>query len=182
MDVVVESGEGTCFRDLRQALGLTLQQVANATGFSLSHLSNVERGARRATEHLVRVYANLASIAIQSPPCPVTPISSHAANPISAQPDSSDDFGTRLLRLRLSRGLSLAELSAATHVSKSYLGNLERGRKHPSAAVAAACDNELAAGGALITLRMAPIGSARTDMPIPAPSTERFRSSPDRGT
>ena len=68
---------------------------------------------------------------------------------------AADGFGTRLMRLRLARGLSLRELALETNVSRSYLGNLERGRKRPSAAVAAACDAGLAAGGALVELAAA---------------------------
>lgn len=165
-----QSGER--LRIQRQASGLTLRQAAEATGFSLSHLSNVERGERAASEQFVRAYAHLSDAAQrETPPTrapSVTDEGSYA--PIAGD----DDFGTRLLRLRLSRGQSLSELSAATYVSKPHLGNLERGRKRPSPAVAAACDRELVAGGALIALALAPRRPDASRVPIPAPSDYRI--------
>jgi transcriptional regulator with XRE-family HTH domain len=47
------SGVGTRLRTLRQERGLTLQQVAAATGVSVSTLSRLESGSRRATLELL---------------------------------------------------------------------------------------------------------------------------------
>ncbi len=162
---------GERLRAQRQTSGLTLRQASEVTGFSLSHLSNVERGARAAAEPLVRAYAQLGAAAAGHPS---TPSTNPAALPTAPAPAVGDDFGTRLLRLRLSHGRSLAELAAATHVSKSHLGNLERGRKHPSAAVAAACDREFGADGALAALARAPHSPRTPPDPIPAPEDDPF--------
>ena len=161
---------GTRLRLVRREQGLTLREAAVITGFSVSHLSNVERGTRTVTEDIVRAYANLAE-ATQAVNTSVSEFDGPARAPVpvlrpAALPD--DDFGTRLLRLRLDRRLSLSEFSSATHVSKSYLGNLERGRKRPSAAVAAVCDDQLGAGGTLIALRGAAVRPPAHG-PIPAP-------------
>lgn len=54
-----------------------------------------------------------------------------------------DSFGAALRHLRQQRGLSLAELSTRTNISKSHLGNLENGTRGANAAVAAICDQVL---------------------------------------
>jgi transcriptional regulator with XRE-family HTH domain len=164
---------------VRHEHGLTLREAAAATGFSVSHLSNVERGTRTVTEAVVRAYANLADAtrtvdSSASKPDVQMSVRVPVSQPVARDATlPEDDFGTRLLRLRLDRRLSLSELSSVTHVSKSYLGNLERGRKRPSAAVAAVCDAQLEAGGSLIALRDAPIRSPARG-PIPAPHAPVF--------
>ncbi|MFI5495723.1 multiprotein-bridging factor 1 family protein [Actinoplanes sp. NPDC051859] len=61
-----------------------------------------------------------------------------------------DRFAEQLRRLRAKRGLSLRELAAVVHYGKSYLHDLETGRKPPTAAVARRLDAELGGGGQLI--------------------------------
>ncbi|GAA1585246.1 hypothetical protein GCM10009742_33450 [Kribbella karoonensis] len=59
-------------------------------------------------------------------------------------------FGSRLREYRDHRGWSLAELARATNFSRSYLSNIENGRKTPTEHLARACDAALRAKGALI--------------------------------
>ncbi|WP_020388549.1 helix-turn-helix domain-containing protein [Kribbella catacumbae] len=59
-------------------------------------------------------------------------------------------FGDRLREYREHRGWSLADLNKATHYSRSYLSNLENGRKPPTEDVAQTCDAALRAKGELI--------------------------------
>lgn len=61
-------------------------------------------------------------------------------------------WAQRLRGLRAERGLSLAQLGALVHYHRSYLSELERGRKPPTVAVAAALDEALGAGGVLLEL------------------------------
>ncbi|MEV1289570.1 helix-turn-helix transcriptional regulator [Micromonospora sp. NPDC049679] len=61
-----------------------------------------------------------------------------------------DSFGPALRQLRRSRGLSLRALSAQVAYDYGYLGQIERGDRPPTAAVAAACDRALDADGALV--------------------------------
>ena len=63
------------------------------------------------------------------------------------------DFGDQLRRLREGRGLSLRQLAALTHLSKSSLGEWEAGPKVPPAKVAACLDDVLGGGGILAELQ-----------------------------
>jgi len=63
-------------------------------------------------------------------------------------------FADELRRLRLERGLSYRGLAQVVHYAKSYLEDLEKGRKLPSPALARRLDEALRAGGRLAaTLR-----------------------------
>ncbi|MFD9410571.1 helix-turn-helix domain-containing protein [Streptomyces sp. NPDC059989] len=62
-------------------------------------------------------------------------------------------FPAQLRRLRVQRGMSLADLARRTHYSKGYLSKIETGAKPVTADVARRCDEVLGAGGEL--LRMA---------------------------
>ncbi|WP_078628247.1 WD40 repeat domain-containing protein [Streptomyces sp. NRRL F-2664] len=72
------------------------------------------------------------------------------------RPRESDDtarpFPARLRRLRLQRGLSLADLARETHYSKGYLSKIETGSKRVTVDVARRCDDVLRAGGELLRL------------------------------
>lgn len=61
-------------------------------------------------------------------------------------------FGARLRELRRARGMSLRELAAHTHFSKSHLHDFETGRRTPSLEHAARLDSTLRAGGTLAGL------------------------------
>ncbi|MCX5016101.1 helix-turn-helix domain-containing protein [Streptomyces sp. NBC_00555] len=80
----------------------------------------------------------------------------------------SEDTGTlpfpaQLRRLRMQRGMSLADLARRTHYSKGYLSKIETGSKRVTVDVARRCDDVLRAGGEL--LRMVP----ETGPPDPVP-------------
>jgi transcriptional regulator with XRE-family HTH domain len=59
-------------------------------------------------------------------------------------------FGRRLREYRDHRRWSLADLCKATHYSRSYLSNIENGRKAPTDDLARLCDEALRAKGELI--------------------------------
>ncbi|WP_116202816.1 ATP-binding protein [Amycolatopsis circi] len=61
-------------------------------------------------------------------------------------------FGAELRRLRRATGLSLAELADRVHYSKGYLSKVETGLTRPNTALAALCEAELNAAGALTAL------------------------------
>ncbi|MFZ3474596.1 helix-turn-helix domain-containing protein [Streptomyces sp. 2.9] len=61
-------------------------------------------------------------------------------------------FPAQLRRLRLQRGLSLADLARETHYSKGYLSKIETGAKPVTADVARCCDRVLRAEGELLRL------------------------------
>lgn len=169
---------GTRLRLVRHKHGLTLREAADVTGFSVSHLSNVERGVRAATDDVVRAYDSLGESTSETPSSSVAV--RFRSSPSRSFSELDDDFGARLLRLRLSRELSLSELSAATHVSKSHLSNLERGRKRASEGIAAACDAFLGANGALVALRSTAVRpSARGFIPMPNGASPEGASAAD---
>jgi transcriptional regulator with XRE-family HTH domain len=60
-----------------------------------------------------------------------------------------DTFGAALRRHRTAAGLSLRSLSALVNYDYGYLGQIERGDRQASAALAAACDRHLHASGSL---------------------------------
>ncbi|MEV6598038.1 helix-turn-helix transcriptional regulator [Actinoplanes sp. NPDC051346] len=74
-------------------------------------------------------------------------------------PDAAAAFARELRRLRAERGLSLRDLAAAAHYGKSYLHELETGRKPPTVAIASRLDDALRANGVLV----AALATAATD-------------------
>ncbi|MEV4316788.1 helix-turn-helix domain-containing protein [Actinocrispum sp. NPDC049592] len=64
-------------------------------------------------------------------------------------------FGRELRRVRLERGLSLAQLAGLTHYSKGYLSKIETGAKPASADIARRLDEVLDARGHLVRLMVA---------------------------
>src|SRR5882672_337936 len=61
-------------------------------------------------------------------------------------------FGLLLRRLRTGASLSLRGLAGRTNYSRSFLWDLETGRRHPSLDTAHRLDGSLSADGALIAL------------------------------
>ncbi|WP_173053095.1 helix-turn-helix domain-containing protein [Phytohabitans houttuyneae] len=61
-------------------------------------------------------------------------------------------FGVELRRRRLAAGLSLSDLAALVHYSRSHLSRVETSGKPPSLSLARRCDTELGADGALTRL------------------------------
>src|SRR6476620_4698356 len=61
-------------------------------------------------------------------------------------------FGLLLRSLRKGASLSLRGLSSRTNYSRSFLWDLETGRRHPSLDTAQRLDRSLSANGALIAL------------------------------
>lgn len=71
------------------------------------------------------------------------------------QPESDGaamHFPAQLRRLRVQRGLSLADLARQTHYSKGYLSKIETGSKRVTVDVARRCDDVLRAGGELVRM------------------------------
>lgn len=80
---------------------------------------------------------------------------------------SPQTFGQVLRLLRADQRKSLAELSADSNVSRSYLGNLEHDRSMPGPEIAAAIDAALGADGRLVELV--------TSKPRTRPARDRVR-------
>lgn len=66
--------------------------------------------------------------------------------------DTAMPFPAQLRRLRVRRGLSLADLARQTHYSKGYLSKIETGSKRVTVDVARRCDEVLRAGGELLRM------------------------------
>ncbi|MFG2994474.1 helix-turn-helix domain-containing protein [Streptomyces sp. NPDC048257] len=69
-----------------------------------------------------------------------------------ASDDAAMPFPAQLRRLRVQRGLSLADLARQTHYSKGYLSKIETGSKRVTVDVARRCDDVLRAGGELLRM------------------------------
>lgn len=65
---------------------------------------------------------------------------------------STDTLGTAIRRLRLDRGLSLAQVGALVDYSRQAVWDWERNRRTPHPDIVQALDNALNAGGRLVTL------------------------------
>jgi transcriptional regulator with XRE-family HTH domain len=61
-----------------------------------------------------------------------------------------DGFGPTLARLRAERGISLRALQARVHYSRSYLSDVEHGKRAATLELATACDAALNAHGVLV--------------------------------
>lgn len=70
--------------------------------------------------------------------------------------DRASRFAAELRRLRIERGLSYRALAERANQGKSYIEDLEKGRKPPNSAVAANLDKALAAGGCLTAALQTP--------------------------
>ncbi|WP_405921138.1 helix-turn-helix domain-containing protein [Streptomyces sp. NBC_00122] len=70
----------------------------------------------------------------------------------SSDDDTTPPFPAQLRRLRVQRGLSLADMARRTHYSKGYLSKIETGSKRVTADVARRCDEVLGAGGELLRM------------------------------
>ena len=78
------------------------------------------------------------------------------------------EFGVELARLRTLRGWSVRGLAERTAISEGQLCNLQSGRRNPTAAMAAACDAALGAGGALEALAEQARARTRTKADVDA--------------
>ncbi|KPI34017.1 helix-turn-helix domain protein, partial [Actinobacteria bacterium OV450] len=90
-------------------------------------------------------------------------------------------FPVQLRRLRVQRGLSLADLARRTHYSKGYLSKIETGAKRVTHDVALRCDRVLEAGGSLLQLVPDPeVPRARAESG-PQPGAQSAGECPYRG-
>ncbi|MEU4195124.1 helix-turn-helix transcriptional regulator [Kribbella sp. NPDC026611] len=74
-------------------------------------------------------------------------------------------FGELLREYRDHRGWSLGDLARATHYSRSYLSNLENGRKVPTEDLARTVDQALRAKGELISAARQEVAAKLNDTP-----------------
>jgi hypothetical protein len=72
--------------------------------------------------------------------------------PVRCMADKPYEFPVELRRRRRAAGLSLADLAARVHYSKSHLSKVETGHRHPAADLARLCDLAVGADGALLAL------------------------------
>lgn len=63
-----------------------------------------------------------------------------------------NDFGNRLRRVRLEKGMSLATLAKLTNYSKGYLSKVESGLRPASTDIARNCDSALGTNGQLLAV------------------------------
>ncbi|MFW6694464.1 helix-turn-helix domain-containing protein [Streptomyces sp. MAR4 CNX-425] len=83
---------------------------------------------------------------------PPSPCSAPARYRTLAGDGDRGPFGPELRRRRLAAGLTLDNLAALVHYSKSHLSKVETGQKSPTPELARWCDTALGAGGALAAL------------------------------
>ncbi|GAA2826525.1 helix-turn-helix domain-containing protein [Kribbella solani] len=81
----------------------------------------------------------------------IGPPTNQAPDARTAAATQAVGFGERLRQYRQAAGLSLRQLAARAGYDHSYLSQVERGQRPGSADLARRCDQELGAGGRLIT-------------------------------
>ncbi|MFE7076389.1 helix-turn-helix domain-containing protein [Streptomyces sp. NPDC057620] len=80
----------------------------------------------------------------------------HSEATSDAEEPDAKTFGTELRRHRSLAGLSLTQLAALIHYSRSHISRVENREKHPSEKFARACDQVLRAQGELLALAAGP--------------------------
>lgn len=105
-------------RSLREAKGLSLNELAKKAGISPSHLSEIERDRAKASLKTLEKLAQALDVPVFS----------------ILRDYEEDTLGARLRRLREKMGLSQKELALRTGLSPSLIGQIETGRSQPSLA------------------------------------------------
>lgn len=105
-------------RDLRQRRNLTLQELAQRAGLSVSYLSEVERGKKQPSLETIEKLSTALNISKEGL------ISQDTKNPVS--------LGDKVALLRQKLGLSLSDLAEKVGISSSYLCQIENNSALPS--------------------------------------------------
>ncbi len=105
---------GARIRLLREERGMSLQDLATATGFSYSYICEIERGLVEPSLRALRKASEALNVPI---------------NRIKT-PDSS--LGGKIARVREELGLKQAQLAKKAGVSPGMIGQLEQGKVQPS--------------------------------------------------
>lgn len=111
---------GITIRQHREAKALTLKQLAERTGLSISYISEIEKGAKTPS---LKTLAKI-SVGLDIPLGVLLPESNESAPPMG--------LGERLRLAREARGMSLAELGKQCGLSTTYLSEIERGEAKPA--------------------------------------------------
>lgn len=99
---------------------MTLKQLAERTGLSISYISEIEKGEKNPS---IRTLTKL-SLGLDIPLSTFLPESEGASRPLG--------LGDRLRLAREARGLSLAALGKMCGLSTTYLSEIERGESRPA--------------------------------------------------
>ena len=106
---------GDKVRLARQEKGLTQARLAEITGVTPTHVSDIERSAAQPTPEVLRRLAEALE-------CPVSLLMS----------DAAPGLGAKVKSLRRELGLSQRQLAMRTGVSAAMIGQIEKGRIQPS--------------------------------------------------
>ncbi len=112
---VAELGVGDRLRLARQGKGLTLAQLADKTGLSISYLSDVERGVELPAVETLAALATSLEVRVSDL------VRREAAT-----------LGEKIRRLRNNLAMSRAELARSAGFSLSFIGQVEEGKARAS--------------------------------------------------
>ena len=108
----IELGEKV--RLIRNEKKLTLSQVAEKSGYSISYLSDIETGNILPSIDAIKKLTKILDV------------------PITAIVESNLTFGQKLKRVREEQGITQSKLAALSNLSTGLIGQLESGKVQPS--------------------------------------------------
>ncbi len=104
---------------LRNAAGLRQVDVAERMGSHGNHICRMEKGGQSPQSELLDRWADVFGLVLTVAPYQTTLLDTPAA------------MGAELRRIRLEKGLALADITEATGIHESNLSAYENGRRHP---------------------------------------------------
>ncbi|MGB9839784.1 helix-turn-helix domain-containing protein [Thermovenabulum sp.] len=115
--------EGSLIRQLRKNRKLSLKELAEKTGLSVSYLSEIETGKKKPSLEVVQKLADALNVSVEA--------FFNNAGEVS-NPEKPLSIGEKIRLFRQSKNLSLEELAELAGISASYLCQIEKGNVLPS--------------------------------------------------
>ncbi|KYO67299.1 helix-turn-helix domain-containing protein [Thermovenabulum gondwanense] len=114
--------EGSLIRQLRKNRKLSLKELAEKTGLSVSYLSEIETGKKKPSLEVVQKLADALNVSVEA----------FFNTGEDSTPEKPLSIGEKIHLLRQRKNLSLEKLAELAGISASYLCQIEKGNVLPS--------------------------------------------------